>query len=268
MIDESKVAEHSKLAQDYYDAIMSKENIDSAKARFKEGCKSGNVEILLSYKEEGRKTLIRSLLANANSLLRMTEFLLKHVPKYQWKNFLANLHQDDLFKIILELDLPTLRIQYRQDEFGTILCQQTDPVLRKLSEVKYELESEEELRALMVCLLQVYRVSRQEGPEFKSTLGYMGSLFSSWAHSKDSRIQSCDVLLNFLVSEPPYPLADFVSYLHENHFNEHISPLTVSAYLDCNNTTLFKLTKLMLDTALQFSCNKSSTPSLSYHKGS
>jgi hypothetical protein len=183
----------------------------------------------------------------------MTSFLFKHVPKDQWKHFLSNINHDDLFKIILELDFQKLRTQCRNEEFGTVLCQQTDPVLRKLADAKYELNCEDELRALMVCLLQVYRVSRQVGPDYKSQLGYMGSLFSSWVYSKDSRIQSCDVLLNFLVSNPPYPLSEFINYLKENHFNEHIAPLTVGAYFDYNNTTLFKLTKLMLDNAMQYS---------------
>jgi hypothetical protein len=253
MQDECMIANHSFFAKEYYDAILSNFNIQEAREHFKQSMQADKVEVLTTYGEQGRISLMKSLLANVHSLLGMSEFLFKHVPKPYWKYFLTSLSHDDLFNIITRINLNKLRAENRNEDFGVALCNQTDVILRKLSEAKFTFTHEDELRALMLCLLQVYRVSRKEGPEFKTVLGYYVGSFFSLAHSKDDRIQSCDVLLNFLLSEPPHPLADLMGYLTKNCFNEHIAPLTVGAYIDYNNTTLYKLTKLMLDTAQQFS---------------
>jgi len=236
--DQSFAGRHSDLARKYYAEIPDGESLHEAKEKFKTSIQSDDYPITATYQKPGIKILFSSLLKDVNTLVGMAEFLYKHVPKNYWQNFL-NISDDVVFKKVLNFDLPALRLQHK-DYFGAHLCNAASQLLKTWAEKPYSFDNPEELRALMVCWLHIYSVSRGKGPVYKTNTGWFGSFFSTWAQPKDNRLHASVMLMNFLLSD--HPLNDLKGYLLKNDCKELIASLIDGAN---DGSTLYKLTHFL-----------------------
>lgn len=235
MHEEHLINTHSSLAAQYANAIILQRDLGISREVFLAALNSDDYEVIASYGEAGKMRLLDVLTKHIRSPIGLSEFLYSQLPKQEWMPFLELFDHKTLFKIILGIDLQLLqKATENNDEAYKKLWQlQTDEQLMSLSRANFQFKHEDELRALMICLMMVYRISRKEGPEFKSTLGgYVGSLFSSVAQSREQKIESCDVYCRFLLADPVFPLDDLTGYLKSHQlYQKHATSLTGSSVL-------------------------------------
>lgn len=217
LTDERLITSHSIKASEYANAIVHRSDLEVHRQSFIKALDSDQYEMTASYGEEGRRCLLDNLLINIKSLIGIADFLFQHVSKNDWHLFLSMISHEKLFKMMLGIDLATLKKSAAsEDAFKANWQSETDKQLLLLCKASFEFPAEDKLRALILCLIQVYRVSREEGPNYKSNVGYYLGTFLSVSHDKELKLESCDVYREFLLSNPPHPLEDLLGYLQKN----------------------------------------------------
>jgi|GEM_PF-6011388 hypothetical protein len=256
--EEQLVANHSVEAAQYYVAIKTNQNVREAREAFLKAIRSNKYKVTSSYEEEGMNRLAGGVLREVRSPYTLSDIMCDSVPMQQWSAFLGSIKNEDLFKIVLGIDLAGLkRNNPSAEKYKEAQLQKTDDVLLALSKGNFTFKDENHLRAYMLCLNQVYRISRQEGPEFKTSTGYYFGYYLSWAHSREQKMKSSDVFRDFLLSDPPHPIHDLEGYLRKRKlYDQHWGPLTTFTTFGYN--TLPNLIQLAVNCSKQFLQKKSS----------
>ncbi len=107
---------------------------------------------------------------------------------------------------------------------------------------------EAKARLLFICLAHIYISYRSTAADYTSSVGYyLGSILPwSSTHTKESKLESIDVLQNYLLSD--HPLHDFEEYLKVNDLHtKHWKPLTDTSYVG-QQSVLSLLTNLIIET--------------------
>lgn len=230
--EECLIRNHSKPAREYHDALMTNENVRECKRRFHEAIRCESYLVTASYGVEGIDRLMTRLLQRFRSSFELSELLFESVPKHQWNYFLRAMNKEDLFRITMGINLADLKtIHVHPEDFRRARLQAADNVLSKLTRMRPQFNSDDKLRAYVLCLLEAYEQSREEISEIKTDAKlYLKSIFS-YSYSKNEQLQYCQVFRNFLLSDPPWPLDDLAGYLSTHHLAQSFQGLLTTKSL-------------------------------------
>lgn len=260
--EEQLIANHSTEAAKYYQAIKANVNVAEARDAFQKAIRSDAYKVTSSYHEEGLNHLASVTLSQQRSPYDLAAVMYENVPRPQWSSFLASIKKEDLFKIVLGIDLAEISKSHQNAEkYKEAQLQKTDQVLLTLSNGNFTFRDENQLRAFMLCLNEAYKISRKEGPDFKTNTGYYVGYWLNWAYTKEQKISSSDVFRDFLMSN--HPIHDLEGYLRQRKlYDQHWGPLTTFTKLGYN--TLPNLVQLAIKSSKQFQNEKAQEHKVSY----
>jgi hypothetical protein len=239
---------HSKEAPGYYKAIYATKNSDE-EAKFIEAIKSENYKVTASYSTEGDKWLLNCILRKVSTRDELASFMTRYLTKESgWQLFLdrlCSLSPENMFRIMLDMDIDSLNLKYNGRlysdtiEFHKALLPDASQKLPVI--LKFDLITNHDqlhIRALIVSLLRTYKLTRNEGPEFKSIFGHSIGyrLWGATTYSKEDKLKACDVLIGLVMSNEPLENI-------RNHplFKKHEGPLM--------HDTLGAISKILVDLA-------------------
>lgn len=231
--DEQLITSHSQLASNYANEIVLQRNLEETRAAFLKALDSDDYVVSASYGEDGKIRLLEVLLHNLHGPIAISTFLFMHVPKTEWIPFLELLDNDSLFSRILLIDLPGMRkaSDNNDDAFKAEWQAKTEEQLLRLSNAKFSFKQDDELRALLICILMVYKTCRKESPEHKTSYGgFAGRLFGGLVPSREQKLEACDFYCNYILAEPKQSL-DWEHLQKSPGFAKHQASLTGSSVL-------------------------------------
>lgn len=254
MADEQLVSKHSVTAENYYNALALNENIPACKEAFLLEMAGERYNVLSSYGEAGKQRHMKMFLKNhiTKTVIGLTNFLCLNVAKENWRDFLAGMERNDLFRYVLQIDLVSMQSEFGDtDHFKKKWLEQTEQNLTALTKSTFPFTHEDHLRALMLCLLETYEIARDAGPEYKSNVGqFLGSRISA-AYPKDIKLSACRILRDIVLNEPLETLCDIAGYLHKRKLaDKFLGPLTAVNWMSSN--VLPFITQLIENQAKKF----------------
>ncbi len=237
---------HSKEAPGYWKAIYATKNTIE-EAKFIEALKSDNYRVTASYSTEGEKCLINCILRNVTTRDELARFMTKHLTKdHGWQHFLdkiCSLSPENMFRIMLDMDIEPTALRYNSKVYSDTAdfhkAMLPDVAVKLPNILKSDLINDHDhlhIRALLLCLLRTYKLTRNEGPVYTSLFGHSIGyrLWGATTYSKEDKLKACDALIGLLISD--IPLETIKS---DAIFKKHEGPLM--------NDTLGSITKILLE---------------------
>jgi len=221
--DERLVSKHSVLANKYYDAIQSNQQLDVVKRDFLDALKQNEYVVTASYGEQNKDFLMETILKDIVSSARgLTNFIYSNkLNKDQWTSFLKLVPKNDLLRIMLGINL---------NEQNWV--QKSEATLNEILKANYPFKNQDEIRVFILSVLEVYEIVRKEKEEFNSIFGKNVGYYFGLAHDKETKLKAANVYREFLTSK--YDITDLNGYLIQrglfNNFSSLLIPST--GYMD------------------------------------
>jgi hypothetical protein len=176
------------------------------------------------------QSFLDGLLALVKSRSLFVNILAKQVRMSNWAYFLEKIDDVDLYRIVLELNLDPLCEKYKNDAKGFEIKLldyseeqiQSDEFKVNLTE-KSKYVTDQEVRALMFVLFEIYRRIRSQRDDYTSKISYIGSMFTS-TNSKESKIGASNVLKEFVLNAESLDKLD--QYLQDKRLYKHKAAMT------------------------------------------
>lgn len=253
-LEQLRLVNHSDYVQDYCLMLNGCENINIYKNKLFDAFAKKDYVVTASYGKDGTRNLKKSLFKDVKSAQELADLMITHLTnKKEWQHFLSSAPSEDLCRILLNIDSHELESKCATpQEFEKALLEVADIELNKIVQKNLGLVyTDEQIRARISCLLEIYKRARNIAPETRSNTGYYASyVMPSWmsgSFNKSAKLNSCVVFGDFLMSDPPHPLNDLEGYLKERDLHkDHWGPLTVNPYF-FGVSTLVKLVQITTD---------------------
>jgi hypothetical protein len=229
-LERDRVIHHSEQAYQYYfsfflmygERLEASQAIDSLRDRYVDSLLKNNCQLTASYNAQGTLKLVKSLVSMISTPHELAMFMTKYFDKFEWDQFIEQISNEDLFRIVLLED-------YRSDiktDTKTLLAK-ADKALYKLLSYKIDkIDTEPMARAFFFNLLAVYMRIRKSGPDYKSTLGHYVGSYLPWAtgtYTKDQRLEVCEALKAFILSnEKMNELESYLKSQSQDHYWEQL----------------------------------------------
>ena len=154
------------------------ENLMQVKEQLHEALGEDEYELNVSYRDAGDKRLLSHILTGIKSLHDLAYLLREYFDdKSQWKEFMSYFDDDRLEKLVLHNDL-------------------LDAVIK--NKAHYIQKNASHNKAVLFCLVEVYKRAREKEGEHTSTLGgFFGG------HGKQEKLLAANVLQKFFESDAP-----------------------------------------------------------------
>lgn len=191
--EKQRVIHHSKEAYDYYDAIQFYvqagfiNDLLMAHKILHEKLKSDDYAVTATYGQAGRKRLSKAVLSYIKNQTELIELMVK-LPQCEWKNFLKDMDYEDIFNLATN-----------HDSFIKALQKQS----------AYKADDEKYNKALLFCMVEIYKRERVRGNFYKNNWGYLKSLGQSYlgnynkfiqSYTKEEQIAATECLQAFIMS--------------------------------------------------------------------
>ncbi len=223
------------------------------KARLLAALASDKYQHTGSYGENGKNELINYILQSIPTVNELVSAMTNCLHNEEWNDFLSTIKKEDLFKLVLKIDMHSLKEQCKTpEEYKNAWLVKADAALLKLFKEPIQFENEKQLRAFMVCLINSYKIYRSEGPEYQTRLGYLTPSFLSSAVPKNTKIAVADVFIDFIAGNEPLTLSSLENYLKKKNMHDTCwTPLTYSSY--CSNNIMANIVQMAFSEASKFS---------------
>lgn len=200
------IIHHSKEAHEYYKAMMldvDEASIDLARKNLISAMETGTCKVTASYGKEGDQRLTKCICAGITKSSELISTIIKYVLPFKWQEFIKDIDNAELFRIILDVKLLGSQLPDRSN-IQKSLGLKFDHLKTKLQESKITLfEKERRVRVWLLCVIEVYKRLRENGESYHSNYGYYFSFFPSVSgvYSEKEKIDAADALIKFVMSD-------------------------------------------------------------------
>ncbi|MBV9576596.1 MAG: hypothetical protein JO149_08230 [Gammaproteobacteria bacterium] len=273
--ENQRVKNHSKNTKEFSRLMQSTSNITEVKNRLHHSFNTENYQVTASYGEEGKKLLLKNILNTIHNREDFISLLSNHVPIAEWEDFFKLLKDEDVFRLFLGINCDDIKEKNKNADTKKIIAQKADDKLQELFEQLLKsdhltVNNDMEGRASLFLIQEVYNRYRPYLPEYKTTSGYIASMFylpiKTSSYSEKEKIDSLPSYRQFIYSK--HPLEQIQKYYIDNKLHKQWGALSHTSYASQISSYIAKPSVLSQMTSLTIKIGETlRSQELKYRRG-